>query len=106
MQVAVVLEHTFFMIVAAPENIAVPVMSHLEFAPNLRKMARQAVKKLKKRTGSETFNGLHLRVEEDAAKFQERVLLPYTPVCSDLARWFTSSPSIELAIQGFSLSFR
>ena len=57
----------------APEDIAVPVSRNLLFAKSLRKLADRAVQTALKRTGAETFNGLHLRVEEDATSFLKRV---------------------------------
>jgi hypothetical protein len=72
-QVALVLEHTFFMLGSAPKDIAVPVMSNLLFAPNLRQIAQNAVQRMKAKTGSENFNGIHLRVEEDASIFTKKV---------------------------------
>lgn len=61
------------MLVSAPEDITVPISTNLRFAPNLRKLAKKAVQTAKKKTGSNTFNGLHLRVEEDATSYLKRV---------------------------------
>jgi hypothetical protein len=72
-QVRVVLGHTFFMLGSAPKSLAVPVMSNLLFAPNLRKLAKRAIAQAEINTGSKTFNGLHLRIEDDAASFIKRV---------------------------------
>lgn len=86
MQVAVVLDHTFFMLGSAPEDVAVPVMSNLLFAKTLRVLAQNAVTKAKQKTGSDTFNGLHLRVEEDATSFTKRV--------SCCCEWFCVVPLV------------
>jgi hypothetical protein len=72
-QVRVVLHHSFFMLKTAPESLAVPVMANLRFAPNLRKLASEAVAQAKVKSASETFNGLHLRVEGDVTKFIAKV---------------------------------
>jgi hypothetical protein len=72
-QVRVVLHHSFFMLKTAPESLAVPVMANLRFAPNLCKLASEAVAQAKVKSASDTFNGLHLRVEGDVTKFIAKV---------------------------------
>jgi hypothetical protein len=75
-QVGIVLHHSFFMLRTAPESLAVPVMNNVMFAPNLRELASQAVALAKVKSASETFNGLHLRVEEDVTRFIAKVRAP------------------------------
>ena len=72
-QVAVVLDAPFFMLSHVPRNVAVPVMTNLLFAPSLRALADEALRAVKDKTGSESFNGLHLRVEDDAAAYVDKV---------------------------------
>lgn len=72
-QVAVVLDAPFFMLSHVPRDVAVPVMTNLLFAPSLRALADEAVRAVKDKTGSESFNGLHLRVEDDAAAYVDKV---------------------------------
>lgn len=64
-----VLEHPFDMLSSAPDSIVEPVKDHLRFSPSLRRLADGIVSTLTNTTGSDTFNGVHLRVETDANGF-------------------------------------
>lgn len=64
-----VLEHPYGMLKSAPSSIVEPVKQNLRFSQRLTGLADDIVSNLIKTGGSETFNGIHLRVEPDAAKF-------------------------------------
>ena len=74
-QVGVVLDAPFFMLSDVPKDIAVPVMTNLLFAPNLRSIGEEAVRAAAEKTGAGSFNGLHLRVEDDANVFSKKVCM-------------------------------
>ena len=68
-----VLEHPFDMLSDAPNSIVKPVKDHLRFSPRLRSLADGIVSTLVDTTGSDTFNGVHLRVETDASNFANNI---------------------------------
>lgn len=71
MQVRVVLDTPFAMLSSAPRSIARPVLQAVVFAPHLNALADEAVATMHSRTGSEAFNGMHLRIEADAQEMHE-----------------------------------
>lgn len=73
LQVKLVLEQPFNMLSEAPSSIVDPVMDHLRFSKKLTSLADEIGAKLALATGSEEFNGLHLRVEADAVNFANNV---------------------------------
>ena len=68
-----VLEHPFMMLDSAPDSIVKPVKEHLRFSRHLQSLAGTIVSNLSAATSSDTFNGLHLRVETDAVNFANNV---------------------------------
>lgn len=70
-----------------PPRAALPttVMANLWFAQHLRDLAGDAVSAIQQKSASGAFNGLHLRVEEDARVFINQVglasyhMLVYNP---------------------------
>lgn len=67
------LDVPYMMLARGPQSIVEAVQRNLWFAPHLQNLANRTVETLKQRTGSQHFNGVHLRVEKDAEKMQEKI---------------------------------
>lgn len=72
LQVKVVLGSTFRMIGQAPVSIMQPVQRHLRFSKHLMRLADQIVSEMADKTGCETFNGVHFRLEYDMEQFMKK----------------------------------
>lgn len=73
MQVKVVLNTPFDMIRSGPSSIVNTVKRNLPFAPYLQDLADKAISNIEFKTGSRSFNGVHLRVEADAQRMHEGI---------------------------------